>query len=242
MARFMIACASASVSFVVFPQTCFKNRATRPSSGLEARAPILRELIERVRPVGAVDEVEIGVARVHGDRAPVAAVLHAVNHGAVAAGRLAEATAVVTVGQRAELGVDERNELARQVVGIVTERTRVHVLIAAERREAIGKHYDERPHLLLVHEPRGALGHVLVEGPPVRVAAAAAQEPDEVEDDGKARSEATAAPLVVLRGQPDVERPDVRVAERIAFEHLRRVREPHDAAGGPFRPSQRHGA
>ena len=98
------------------------------------------------------------------------------------------------IGERAELAIDERHELARQVVGVARRsRRRVDVLVAAERREAIGKDDDERAHLALVHEPRRALGHVLVEVAPVRVRRAAARETDEVVDDGEALAAAAAA-------------------------------------------------
>src|SRR5205085_5550510 len=46
---------------------------------------VLGELVQRVRPVVPVDEVEIGIARVVGDGAPVPGVAHGVQDGAVAA-------------------------------------------------------------------------------------------------------------------------------------------------------------
>ena len=146
------------------PGPCVATRAARRSApGLRFGRAVLRELVQRVRPVVPVDEVEVRVARVVGDRAPVLRVLHAVDDRAVAARRLAEAAAMLARGERAELAVDERDDLARQVVGVAADRRRVDVLVAAERREAVGEHDDRRPHLLLVDEPRGALGHVLAE-------------------------------------------------------------------------------
>ncbi len=59
-----------------------------------------------------VDEIEIGVARMVGDRAPVLRVFHPVDDRAVAARRLAEAAAMLARGERAELAVDEGNDLA----------------------------------------------------------------------------------------------------------------------------------
>src|SRR5262245_36006882 len=92
------------------------------TSGLAPGHAMLGELVQGIRPVVPVHEVEVRVPRVVGDRAPVAGVLHAVEDGAVAAGRLAEAAAVLARGSRAELAVDERNDLARQVVGVITDR------------------------------------------------------------------------------------------------------------------------
>ena len=57
---------------------------------------LVRELVEGVRPVRAVHPVEIRVARMARDRAPVLGVQHAVHDRAVAAGRLAEAAAMVS--------------------------------------------------------------------------------------------------------------------------------------------------
>src|SRR6188768_871648 len=71
---------------------------------------------------------------------------------------------------------------------------------------------------------------------------AAAREPDEVVDDREALAEAAALRRVVLRRQPNIERANVRVAQRIVGEHLRRVLERDDAPGQPRRTFQRHGA
>ena len=98
------------------------------------------------------------------DRAPVLRVFHAVDDRAVAARGLAEAAAVIARGERAELAIDEGDELARQIIGVIADRRGVDVLVAAERREAIGKNEDRRPHPAIVDQPRGALGHVVGEG------------------------------------------------------------------------------
>src|SRR5216684_4038565 len=62
--------------------------------------------------------------------------------------------------ERAKFAVDEGNDLAREIVRVIADRGGVHVLVAAERREAVRKHDDRRPHLLLAHEERagGAFG------------------------------------------------------------------------------------
>src|SRR5690606_18285936 len=124
---------------------------------------ILAELVERGRPVAGVRDIEVRVARMTRDSAPVARVLHRMNERTVAAGGFTEAPAVAPVLERAEFTVDERNELARQMIGIAADARRVHVLIAAVCREAIRKHEDARRHLARGDQPRGALGHVLVE-------------------------------------------------------------------------------
>src|SRR5690606_16803941 len=110
-------------------------RAHGDAARFERRLTVLRELVERARPVAAVNEIEIRVARVARDGAPAARVLHAVNDRAVAARGLTETAAVLAARLRAQLAVDERHELARQVVRIAADRARIDVLIAAERRE-----------------------------------------------------------------------------------------------------------
>src|SRR5439155_1719174 len=105
---------------------------------LSSRA-VLRQLVQGVRPIVPVDEVEIRVTRMVGDRAPGRGVLHAVKHRAVAPGGFAEAAPVIARSERAELAVDKWHELSRQIVGVAADRARVPVLVAAERREAIGE-------------------------------------------------------------------------------------------------------
>jgi hypothetical protein len=203
--------------------------------------PVSRKLIERTRPFWAVSDDETGIAGVRRRRTPVTRVFHSVNQRAVTARRFAEHAAVLAGSPRAELAVDEGHELAGQIVGVAADGARVHVLVAAERRKAIRKNNDDRPHLALMHEPRGALGHVLVEVAPHGMRTAAVREADEVEQHREARTAAAAFLLVVLRGEPDVERTDVAVAERVIDKHPRRVLERHDAPRWPRRALQRHG-
>ena len=66
--------------------------------------------------------------------APVFRLLRAVSDRSVAAGGFSEAAVVLAARERVELVVDEGNDLARRVVA---GRGRVHVLVAAERREAV---------------------------------------------------------------------------------------------------------
>src|SRR5690606_23907110 len=110
------------------------------------------ELVERARPVGEIAELEVGVAGMAGDRAPVPCVAHAVQHRAIAAGRLAEASAVLARGQRTELAIHQRNDLADQVIGVIADRRRVDVLVAAKAGEAIRQDDDGLSHPALVDE------------------------------------------------------------------------------------------
>ena len=158
--------------------------------------------------------------------------------GAVAARALAEAAAVIARGERAELRVDEGHELLRQVVGIAADGRGVDVLVAAERGEAVREDDDRGIHLLLVDEPRRPLGDVLAEPLPAGVARAAAHESDEVEEDRKAALGELLR--VVLRRQPDVKRTHERIAEGIAPQHVRRMRQDGDAAGRARRVFGRH--
>src|SRR5258708_14254162 len=104
-----------------------------------------------------------------GDRAPVPCVLHAVEDRAVAPRGFAEAAAVLAAREGAELAVDEGDDLAREVVGVVADRGGVDVLVAAERGEPVREKDDRRSHLLLADEPRRALRDVVAEGLPVGV-------------------------------------------------------------------------
>src|SRR5438552_13982516 len=86
------------------------------AAGTPLGQAVLGQLVQRVRPVVPVDEVEVRVAGMIGDRPPVLRVLHAVDDRAIAPGGLAEAAAVRARGERAELAVDKRNQLAREIV------------------------------------------------------------------------------------------------------------------------------
>src|SRR5258708_20897140 len=101
---------------------------------------VLGKLVQRVGPVGAIAKVEIAVAGMVGHGPPVLRIAHAVNDGAVTPGGLAETPAVLPRGKRSEPTVDERDQLAGQVVGITADRAGIDVLVAAEPGEAVGKH------------------------------------------------------------------------------------------------------
>jgi hypothetical protein len=151
--------------------------------------------------------------------------------GAVSAGGFAEAAAMLAAAERAELAIDEGNQLAREIVGVVSDRRRVDVLIAAQSGEAIREDEDRRAHLALVHQSRDALGDVVAERAPAGVRHAGAGEADEVEEDGEAAPATAALAFVVLRRKPHAEPAHVRVAERIAFQDLRGVLENDERAG-----------
>ena len=187
MQTFMIAMPSACESFG-FAHIASRKRFARPSSspwprrrsprrisrgrlpsGLARRLAVLREHIERVRPVAVVDELEVGIARVIGDRTPVPRIAHAVDDRAVSAGGLAEAAAMLARGERAEFAIDEGYDLAHEIVGIAADRAGIDVLVPAQAREAVGHHQDHRAHALIVDQASGALGQVLAERLPVEV-------------------------------------------------------------------------
>src|SRR5690606_32161019 len=133
------------------------------------------ELGERLRPDAAVAELEVGVARVAGDRAPVTRIAHAVDHRAVAAGGLAETAAMLAGAVRAQCPVDERGQTPGPVVGVRAGRAGVDVLLAAEGREAVWEHHDAGRHAPLLDPPREALGQVLLKVLPVGVRPARAR-------------------------------------------------------------------
>ena len=218
-----------------FRQTLARAGSERVvAAGPPLRNAILGELVERIRPVVPVDEVEVRIAGVIGDGAPMLSVFHAMNDRAIAARRFAEAAAVIAAAKRAELAIDERNELARQVIGVVTDRRGVDVLVTAQRGEAIGKHEDCRSHLAVVNQARNALGHVVGERSPAGVREARAREADEIEQHRKAPAGGVFAggcAGVVLRRQPDGELAPVRIAQQIVLEHLRFVFQNDERAG-----------
>src|SRR5687768_4260476 len=86
----------------------------------------------------------------------------------------------------AEFAVDERDDLAREIVRVVADGGRVDVLVPPESGKAVRKDDDRRPHLPLVDEPRRALRHVVAEGLPVGVRQAGAGEADEIVENREA--------------------------------------------------------
>src|SRR6266496_4287947 len=211
-------------------------------AGLALRRAELGELVQRVRPVVQVDEIEIGVARMIGDCTPVFRILHAVDDRAVAARRLAEAASVLARGQRAELAVDERNELAGEVIRVIPDGGRIDVLIAAERGEAIGEHEDRGSHLALVDQSGSPFRDVFAEGLPADMREPRAREADKVEQDGKAPAPALVRALVVVRRQPDGELAHMGIAKRIIGQDPGGVLADDDAAGGGNGTLLGHGA
>ena len=215
----------------------------RPRRVVGALAPrglaVLVQLVERVRPVAAVDEIEVGVAGVIGDGAPVLGVFHAVDDGAVAARGLAETASMLARGQRAELAVDEGDDFPGQVVGIAADGGGVDVLVAAESREAVGKHEDGRSHPALMHQARRALGQVLAEGLPAQVRQARAREPDQVVQ-GREAAIGVTTPGIVLGRQPHGDLAVMGIAEGIVPQDPGNVLEYHDRTRGPDRVPQCH--
>src|SRR5438128_217249 len=64
-------------------------------AGLALHLAELGELVERVRPVVPVDEIEVRVSGVIGDGAPVLRVFHSMDDCAVSTGRFSEASAML---------------------------------------------------------------------------------------------------------------------------------------------------
>src|SRR5476649_1365520 len=68
---------------------------------------VLGERIQGIRPIVPVDEIEVRIAGMIGDCAPVLRMLHPMDHRPVTAGRLAEATTMFATRQGAELAIHE---------------------------------------------------------------------------------------------------------------------------------------
>jgi hypothetical protein len=98
------------------------SASTSKAPGTRFGLAMLRELVQRVRPVVVIDDVEVGIPGMVGDGTPMLRVFHAVDDRPVAPGRFAEAAAMVARGERAELAIDERDDFARQVIGIGADR------------------------------------------------------------------------------------------------------------------------
>src|SRR5262245_46854838 len=141
--------------------------------------------------------------------------------------------------QRTEFAVDERNDFASQIVGIVSGGRRVHVLVAAESRKAVREDKNRRSHLSLAHEACRAFRHVIAERLPVRVRETGTGKTHEIVEH---REAAPAPTLVVLRRQPYRDLAHVRIAERVVREDLRSVLEYNERASGAVGALQSHKA
>src|SRR2546425_1428364 len=139
--------------------------------------------------------------------------------------------------ERAELAVDEGDDLAREIVRVIADRGGIHVLVAAERGEAVGKDEDRRSHLALADKPRRALRDVVAEWLPVGVRETGTGEANEVVE----HREATPRAFVILRRQPHPELAYVRIAQGVVLEDLRGVLEHDQRAGGGLVAFEGHG-
>src|SRR6266705_1019598 len=128
--------------------------------------------------------------------------------------------------ERAELAVDEGNDLAREIVRVI-----------AARGEAVRKDDDRRSHFSLADKPRRALRDVVAERLPVGVRETRAGEADEVVE----HREAFASAVIVLRRQPHAELAHVRIAQGVVLENLGDVLQHDQRAGGAFRAFEGHG-
>ena len=208
-----------------------------PGAGLAGRPAVLGQLIQGIGPVGAVHEIEVGIAGVIGHRAPVSGVLHAVHDGAVTAGGLAEAAPAVALGQGAQLAVHEGDELAGEVVGVLADGAGIDVLVAPQGGEAVGEHDDGVAHAALVDQPRGPLGDVFVEVAPGGVGGARASVAHQVVQ----HREALVGILVVLRRQPYLQLADMGVAQGIVPQDVGVVLQGEQFALGPVDALECHG-
>ena len=164
-----------------------------------------------------------------------------VDDRAVAARGLAEAAAMLARGERAELPVDEGDDLLDQVVGVVADRRGIDVLVAAQRGEAVGEDHDRRAHLLLVDRGarrararcrRSSSSAVCARPEPVK--------PTMSTSTGKRLPRPRVAPSSYCAGSQTCELAHVRVAQRVALQDLRDVLELDQRAGRPFRSLQCH--
>src|SRR5215510_8621417 len=118
--------------------------------------------------------------------------------------------------ERAKLAIDERNDLAREVIGVGAERGGVDVLVPAKRGEAIRKDDDRGSHLPLVDQPRRALRDIVAERLPVGVGETGSRESDEIVEH---RETAPGRAVVVLWWQPHAEPAHVRIAEGVVLQY-----------------------
>src|SRR5438034_3714451 len=130
-----------------------------------------------------------------------------------------------------------KGTISREIVRVIADRGGVHVLVAAERREAIRQDDDRRSHFSLADKPRRALRDVVAEGPPVGVSEPRSGEADEVVE----HREAALPAFVVLRRQPHAELAHVRIAPGIVLQDLRAVLYHEERAGGAFGAFEGHG-
>src|SRR5262249_10714942 len=177
---------------------------------------VLADLVEETREVGQVAVLERRVARVTDDAAEDFAVAHALDHGAIAAARLAGDGAVAPVGQGAERLVDPGNQLVDEIGLVAPGGARVEVLASAPAREAIGEGGDQGPQAALADQTVETAVEPLVPAAGLEQHDAASRVPGQNVDHGE-------APLgggqgIVARRQVHVDVALHGIAERVAGE------------------------
>ena len=146
-------------------------------------------------------------------RAEDLGVPHAHHERAVASARLADHAAMVARREGPEAGVDEGDELLDQVVFVVPECGGIHVLAAAQVREAVGEGQD--------HRPGGTLGEKRVH--PVcdsrRPGVVVQEHPPAPGESAEAPRDRIALLCLVVSGRKvEEELPDVGIAGKIPLE------------------------
>ena len=168
--------------------------------------------------------------------APEVRAEHRRHHGAVAAARLARDAAVLARGHRSVARVHPRHHLIAEVGVVAAGARRVHELAPPDGGPAVDPDQDAGRRVAGREEPVGQLGEVQPERgavvPHVHLARVALDHVD-------ARV-AVVALVVVPRRDVDRDRTDVRVAERVALQHLALDRPLVHASGELDRPGQ-HG-
>jgi hypothetical protein len=162
--------------------------------GLVLRLEVVDELFDRPVEVlqdvqgsielGQLVDIEAHVRGVGRDGRPEVGVVHAVPGCPVAAGGFPEKPAPTFAPAR-EPVFHEGDDLLDEVVGVVARPNAVNVLVPAQPRRAVRKSDNDRGHGAFGDQAVQALGDVLADGPPRRLAEAGPPESREVDEQGQ---------------------------------------------------------
>ena len=209
-----------------------RPRAEVLPEALERAVVVVAQRAHRLAELRQVAHLEERVAGVRGQPAEDVGPQHRVDHRAVAAARLAADPAVRGLGHRPVVRVDARHELLDDVRVVAAGARRVDELAAAERRPRVDPDEDRRRRVALGEQLVHQLREVLAERRPVAPAVELPGQPLDHVD----RRVALIGIVVVARRHVDPERPHVRVAERVALQHLALEGVLVEAAGELVRP------
>lgn len=120
--------------------------------------------VGRLGKVGLEAQFERAITTMARDRSEQIGVAHAHNQRSVAAAGFSKHSAAGSVGDRAIAAIDEWHEFLGEIIRISAGGRGVHVLAAAEAREAIGEHDNGRWHTGGV-EPLKPCAQIEVPGP-----------------------------------------------------------------------------